>query len=271
MGCLYTSTKHNYNLYTQEHITTSNLVPIKQSRNWIPLNAFPFSLAGKYVINESNKLYMLPNTKVGSDPIYSYYTYNVDYYRWIPSLHHTAQIHKLMDMYVHMESQRLIRMNVNGSQWNVCSKPIKYTVKDPEFVLVNNELHLIGGMGSRKHYVFNTQINKFKLRSKLLDIHTTTGFRVVYIASKQCLYLFAGSVAGLVVCTYSTETNTWEKLHVRLRTTLFDFGITLTSDNRYVLLFGGTTDKIHGSEYSKAIYIFDVDKCIFGKSKIKCP
>eukprot|EP01084_Bolivina_argentea_P013598 25526_1 len=238
MGCLI-STNYN-NTDTLEEAATLNLVPIKESTSWIPLNTFPFSLAGKYVINEYNKLYMLPSTKIGSDPIY---TYNMDYYQWIPSLHyqqlqkqHTAHIHKSIDMYVHLEAQRLMRLNVNGTKWNICSKPIKYdidTLIHPQFAIFNNELHLIGGRRSIKHYVFDTQINKFKLRSKLVDIQRPP----------------------------------WGKLNVELSTPLFDFGITLTSDNRYVLLFGGRSDE----EYSNDIYIFDVDKCVFKKSTIKCP
>eukprot|EP01084_Bolivina_argentea_P013597 25525_1 len=242
MGCLI-STNYN-NTDTLEEAATLNLVPIKESTSWIPLNTFPFSLAGKYVINEYNKLYMLPSTKIGSDPIY---TYNMDYYQWIPSLHyqqlqkqHTAHIHKSIDI---------------------------DTLIHPQFAIFNNELHLIGGRRSIKHYVFDTQINKFKLRSKLVDIHVTPGFGMVYIASKQCLYLFAGTLGRSVVSTYSTATNAWGKLNVELSTPLFDFGITLTSDNRYVLLFGGRSDE----EYSNDIYIFDVDKCVFKKSTIKCP
>ena len=112
-------------------------------------------------------------------------------------------------------------------------------------------------------------------------LHRKIDYGVIYADNNSLLYIFGGlldleftTIISDRICIYSFKTKQWILPMLTLQYPLHGFGYTLTSDKRYILIFGGRC--IKGSMFSYCDDIFVIDlKCplkpMMLKSYIKCP
>eukprot|EP01083_Nonionella_stella_P118650 354290_1 len=235
--------------------------------NWhfIPLGCFPFGIAAKYIMNESNQLLLMPETEMESNDIF---TFDIYHNKWVPHLHHDLHINGTIKMYIVIaiesthSSGTLVEINVSGNAWNISEEPITYACDDPHFVIPNNQLHLI--TNNNEHYVWSADLNQFLLRTTLHVQEFNHVHGIVHIKRKQCLYLFADLIYSY---SLSDDTGEWYPLDALsfLSFNIYD-NIELTYDvisvceDRFVVLFCAET-----------IYVFDVDNNVFWESSVQYP
>ncbi len=97
---------------------------------------------------------------------------------------------------------------------------------------------------------------------------------VIYIPSKQCLYLCGGhfgtgdsNTDADTIHSYNIITQKWQKqIEIKLPTPLFSFGHIVT-DNDLILFGGGIGD----DKYSDAIHILNLQTMKWRQSCVRCP
>ena len=126
-------------------------------------------------------------------------------------------------------------------------------------IIVNDALNIID---NNKHWIWNEKIQKFIL------IHTFSQHlqhhRLIHLKSKNVLLLF-----GDKIYQFSVLNKKWKTLNITMPSKLCNFGLVSTSNDRYVIIFGGETNTF--SPYSDNVYIYDVNTNIMTKNIIKCP
>eukprot|EP01083_Nonionella_stella_P188640 695789_1 len=235
--------------------------------HFIPLQRFPFGMTAKYTINQDHKLLLIPETKIGSNDIF---TFDIYYNKWVRHLHHDdEQTNGTDKMYVVIESNhskgKLVQINVNGDKWNHSDKPITYACDNPQFVILNNQLHII--TSNNQHYVWNDRRNKFTLRTRITTLDVKNFYNVhgiAYIKRKQCLYLFADLIYSY---SLSDEASEWHPVAALSYTSFNVYNhiclahdIVSICDDELIVFFCAET-----------IYVFDVDNSVFWESDIRYP
>eukprot|EP01084_Bolivina_argentea_P015581 29200_1 len=151
---------------------------------------------------------------------------------------------------------------------------IRYTGGNESFELIfaENALHQICHTGN--HYIYNTtkQLQKITTFNSLKNL----GFYgVIYVKRNKSILLFGGwNILGWNMCNtfntiyqFSFIDSKWEELNIKIPIKLFAFGLVATKNEQYIIIFGGATD----ASFSDDIFIYNVRKNIFTKSKMKCP
>lgn len=150
---------------------------------------------------------------------------------------------------------------------------------------INNQHHIILGDGNPYHLIFDLKkpdklevVHKFK--NCLHD--RRMGHKAIFVKNKNIILLFGGreprwngprynkdllTIEVLdTINEYSFVDNKWKLLHLKMPIKTSEFGCVITSDDKYILFFGGK-----GENKGNEIYILDLDKMEFFKSRIKCP
>ena len=139
-------------------------------------------------------------------------------------------------------------------------------------IVINNELHIIGGSVNSKHYIFDeeklslVQMHEFKQFENGLIHH-----ELIYIKSRQYLLLFAGQdskecVVSKDIYKYSINNKKWDKLSLEMpseitRSQTLEFSVTTNKNESVILLVSGDT----------FIWIYDLKDNKFIKSQLKYP
>lgn len=142
-------------------------------------------------------------------------------------------------------------------------------------LVIDQQLHVIGGEWNNKcHLIWSTAENKYDIMHTF-DVAKITSAGMVYIRSKNIILLLGGNVnTGYQedydsdeIYSYDMELKKWKELSVKLPMGLSYFGCTLSRNETYVIIFGGT------SEYSLRddIFILEIETMQFKDCKIKCP
>eukprot|EP01084_Bolivina_argentea_P029366 54510_1 len=134
---------------------------------------------------------------------------------------------------------------------------------DASFIIIDSQLHVIGGEYNNKHRVYNITNNidatacvaKFTMRENAFH---SSG--LVHLSSQNKMLIFGGQdadrpgnsdcdgcagVYGEEECSldeiwsYSFDSKQWTLLDIKMPHPMQEFGIILTSDERYVIFIGG--------------------------------
>lgn len=145
-------------------------------------------------------------------------------------------------------------------------------------IVINNQLHIIGGVRNDSHYIYNKEINKFQFIFKFPYL-SLQSHKIIYIESKKELLLFGGFVIqkgplqDIWSCNLSSTDPTKWKWHLKKSIKL---PLKLTSSAiiylKYpinsVVFFGGYVDNQY---FSNIIWFFDLNNNKFIKSQQFCP
>eukprot|EP01084_Bolivina_argentea_P292670 503206_1 len=170
-------------------------------------------------------------------------------------------------IYIYNSESKLTIIDLNSKGFMNCPINTKYDSSHGSSFVINDEYHMIGGNNHTKHLIWKQQIYKFKKK------HTFSKFkkyyvnhRIIHLTSKKIVFLFGGSdmknVAVNDIFCYEYENNKWIKLSLKLPAKMASFGCVLTTDERFILFFGGYK--------SRKIYILNVERMVFRQSNIEC-
>ena len=97
-------------------------------------------------------------------------------------------------------------------------------------------------------------------------------FKIIHVPSKKMI-LFIGGFNGHqnrfldTIQSYSTITNKWTTLNIKLPQEMHAFSHAITKNDQYILLFGGMN---YGYD-TDDMFVIDLNGMWIKKSKIKCP
>eukprot|EP01084_Bolivina_argentea_P290517 499046_1 len=156
-------------------------------------------------------------------------------------------------------------------------------------ICINSKCHIIS---NNKHFILDSDSKTFKTMSSsipmitiktryMISNHPIFNNGLIYLPSKKCLYFFGGRITGQCVVSgtrrvtysdliwkYSLKKNEWKLFkNVKLPKKMEKFGFCLSKNNKFVYIFGG----YDGSSNLDDIYMWNLKKMTFIKSKVKCP
>ena len=143
---------------------------------------------------------------------------------------------------------------------------------DAKCVFLDGQFHVIGGLKSKKHYIWNN--------GSFETLHERNGFahysQICHIQSKGIVLLFNekdSESQQILVEHYDSISNVWTSLYVKLpideQQQRMNFGITTALNDKFIVFFGGYNQS--NSTYSDEIFMFELSTHKFMISKLKCP
>eukprot|EP01084_Bolivina_argentea_P175363 303693_1 len=249
-------------------ITNSQSEP--QIRNIIALNQSEFIVMTVDTIYKYN-IHQHAWEKLSTFP--SEYRIRVDY-NWICA---TADFdHKNQILFILANGQYLMKYDLKTSKWTVND------VKDPEepvregrcnvmmpqtvfcryanCIFVKNKFHVFGGLQNENHLIWNE-------KKKTFIINDCDGFPgrklwpvIIYIKSKQSLWLFGGRRGETKMYSYSFGNNKWNTMSVELPEAYRACAYTLCIGERYLVLIVETI-----------LYLLDLVSYKWRECNIPCP
>ena len=168
---------------------------------------------------------------------------------------------------------------LNEYKWQIDDYAHYRIASAAKSIIINNELHIIGGGGHGRHgrnghLKYNQTQRRFELLHYLVDImniRRIIDHKIVQIKSK--VYVMGGYNVGTRrfsdgIHEYDIINNSWSTLKITLPKPMGKFGCTTAINKQYVLLFGG---KRPDKNISNEIWIYTVHDKSFKKSRMKCP
>eukprot|EP01084_Bolivina_argentea_P028154 52340_1 len=138
------------------------------------------------------------------------------------------------------------------------------------FLSINNYIHIIN---SRNRYCISSiENNKLKIlhntfnNSESPQIRARNDAVVIYVSSKQCILLIGGyydydDPLTNEIWKYCLSSQKWTQVNINGEFKRFDFSAVLTSNQRYIILFGGWKyDEEKDTDYkTDDIYVLDMN------------
>eukprot|EP01084_Bolivina_argentea_P015580 29197_1 len=147
---------------------------------------------------------------------------------------------------------------------------------DFRLIFAENKLHQIcnsaaigGTPQSGDHYVYDAT-EQFQKITTFQSFDGLADYGLIYLKSQNSIFAFGGRTLFDLTNTiyrFSCVDSKWKELNVKIPIKLFAFGLVATKNEQYIIIFGGATD----ASFSDDIFIYNVRKNIFTKSKMKCP
>eukprot|EP01084_Bolivina_argentea_P051793 95254_1 len=144
---------------------------------------------------------------------------------------------------------------------------------DSKSIVINNNLHIIGGTNNNQHLVYSTKYKQF------IPIYTfkdyPAGFRgqITHIKSQNILLLFIET--SETIYRYNIETYKWSTLPTKMPIKRAEYVVTSVLNEQFVLIFGGTKCIKNQSSWRwpvcHDIWIFSLRDESFSISLVKCP
>eukprot|EP01084_Bolivina_argentea_P278623 476060_1 len=144
----------------------------------------------------------------------------------------------------------------------------------PSLVLLNEQLHIIGGHKNKKHYTWHTKTQTLSEMHAFTHVQNIVGQRLIYQQSTNRLFMFGGYDNGNhvrlnCIWVYYINTNKWKQSELILPCKMNTFGCIMTMNQKYGIILGGITDI--STSTTKNIHIIDLEAMELVLSKIQCP
>jgi len=159
----------------------------------------------------------------------------------------------------------------------------KYIGQGSCILSIDSTIHVIGGSDTGEHLIWNDEDQAFAVKHKCPHLNSFYGHQAIYIRSRQEILLFGLGDYGTMYCwdmIYSfqfmrsdkdgvnADGAHWTMLKKTMPIKIKNFASVLTSDERYILFFGGCS---HPDDWLDSIYVLDVDTMDCVLSPVKCP
>ena len=160
-----------------------------------------------------------------------------------------------------------INKDASKQKWHINDKYYDYRCQGTQAIVINDELHFIGGYENRQHLKYNTFTEEF---DKLHDIQ----FSYPQLIKVEHKLLTFGGYSSYnnrdyldEIHEYNLSDNEWIKCIQTLPKKMIIDGAALVLNKQYILLFGG----VNGVTKYNDIWIYSVNDQVLKESKIKCP
>ena len=178
------------------------------------------------------------------------------------------------ELYIYTQAKQLFKYSFTSSEWTVIDVKMN-AGHSAASLFIDNNFHVLGGYYDRKHHMLKSGEDEF-IEMHIFDefARYITGGKSVHIASKNQL-LFMGGFGKCILWSdniYSCDLTTmkWKMSNLKLPVEMSDFGVTLSNDERYLIIFGGKTRK-GATDLIYALEMNGDDNMKWRESKVKCP
>ena len=248
---------------------------------WKELARYPYEYSSCMVTTKDNKIIAAPAISISLDQdpkgllwfntntIYNKWELFMNYPKDLQSSSHVLAYNPVKnELYLFGSQGRIVRFDIDKQmcEWR---KEKDSFGSYPASIFIDNEFHIISS-GSATHCIYNEKTRAFDQVKKLPKGLSTPKF--IYSPQRNILYLFATTRSdddenAPFMWIYDLQSKQWNKK--KLDTWLPKFAdCVMTSDERYVLMFGGKSEH---ATYSDQILIMDLSVMKTIKSKMKCP
>eukprot|EP01084_Bolivina_argentea_P284062 486699_1 len=176
------------------------------------------------------------------------YQYNITSNKWKPwglnpdnitnvkilAYNHTHKLIYIWDILENM--QQIIIMSINYNNTNDIKLIKLMTNNDNDLIgqHINGKLHIIDKI-NEQHWIYDENTQSWN-DEKLQNVSDHV-IGLVYVSSKQRILLVDPPLN--LIHSYCMITNKWSDIHMELPYELRDFGVSLTTDERYIIITGG--------------------------------
>ena len=147
----------------------------------------------------------------------------------------------------------------------------------PYLVNVGTTLHAIGNSFSSTHWIWDDTSRKFKVLHNNAPFGKTFGHSLVHVPSKR-LIVMAGGFSGLSrnarnnFWMYNLDSKEWKRMQgVSLERDQRYACACLSVDERYIVLAGGTNERLEPVDLIHVLDISDPEHCKLRRSSIRLP
>eukprot|EP01084_Bolivina_argentea_P139476 245366_1 len=181
------------------------------------------------------------------------------------------------NMLYHYTDKNLSICDLNVKHKTFVTYETNLNVYNDSCLIANDELHLVGGYTNRNHLIWDSIEKKFISQYTFDEWkRCIEGAVFVHIPSRNMLLLLGGYDAGAVECLdtiwkYCLQQKKWEKLYTTLPSAMRNFGCIVTANEKYVIVFGGSTLSLYNTLPENGIHVLDLDTFETFESKVKCP
>ena len=256
-------------------------------REWIELTATPHKLISN-VVKINNDEFIVALFSHGSAPfdIHGIHKYNMKTNKWSLLIKYPFSLHfiwgticlnpKSNELLMVGDTNNVYMVNLKTNKIDCYPQPIPFKRPDSSsMVFMTETFHVFGGAKSNLHYEWSNLSHTLQTKHKFPWKMGNVLHGLVDLKSKQKLLLFGGYDYAITqtikdlddIWCYDKKIKKWSLMDVKLPIKINSFGYILTPDERFVIIFGGEVmDKLIDD-----IWIWDLDKMEFKKSKLKCP
>ena len=197
------------------------------------------------------------------------------------SLNHTIKPPKL---YIHNSEQQVIEIQIESTSANDQTEKKKFKVFDvgkeydgsySSSLIIDDKFHVFGGWNHSKHAIWNESTQSMDIQHELPGFNAGYGGHfVVHLKTQNRILLLGGiDTAALTPVDYIFEydlstNNGWKKLDAVLPIVLQQFGVIVSNDDKFLIIFGGGTENVTKTD---EIWILRLDTMEFRKLDAVCP
>eukprot|EP01084_Bolivina_argentea_P041508 76609_1 len=276
--------------------------PILPASNLIPINKTEFAIATEFSFYPPFGGIYKYNTRINKWNILMEYPSNIPFAKGCSfSLTFNAITNELFlygtQIEPHSKHALLAKIDITQMKYNLILIPRNYSIPiEASAVIINKQYHVIGGQGRHNstHSILNIENNKcingnYRFRSAFkLWRSGAIPYGLIAVKSQNKLIAFGDCApksrryknSADEIWEYCIDSKNWNVMNsVKLPCEMINFGYILTSDEKYILIFGGvcTTEKelidfgVSVRKRLDSIYILDLETLIFYISDIGCP
>eukprot|EP01084_Bolivina_argentea_P275364 469591_1 len=265
------------------------------SNEWIELAPMPQQYFSNPVIINQSEIVIAPHTNGCSEDQEPDFIskYNVNSNTWSKFIKYPPNFHskhqsmclndKTNELYLYGSKPTMLKINIATKETKIISDGLVRAGMYSPTCFINNQFHLIGGHKNSRHFVFNEDEHKFAEIFHFKEwIVGNIDPGLVNITFQKKLLLFGGydfgeqaTLDSIWMFDYSTNESMqkgWNKMNnIKLPKGTLNSGYTMSNDQQYVFIFGGSD----GDEnYLDDIYILnisDINNMYIEKSGVTCP
>lgn len=216
---------------------------------WQKLCKFPIKETNFSVIRYQNELIISTWKDIDYKPygLYKYDIFTDSWKKWlnypseIQSSWHTMSLN--MDkhsIYIYNRQQTLLKFNLLNNSCKIINNLFE-TGSLPNSIILNGQLHIIGGQKSNKHLVWNGKLRKFETIYTFTEFQGISGSALCHLKSQNVLALIGGTTYKPfkilnTIYVFFIEQYRWIKYEYKLPFGMTNMSHIITPNEQYILL-----------------------------------
>ena len=173
---------------------------------------------------------------------------------------------------LYYKSNQWVIINMKTMEINKMYNGTNQTNYGAKGIIINNKLHLIGGISGIHHGYDPVSKQYMKVTDFVIPSVGNQGDKQILIQSSngKNMYYFCFDLM-MKILKYTTSDNVWHDLSsIDFPELLGEFGAVSVKNDKYIILFGGIDHK-DGFRPRNDIFVIDIESMKCGKCDIKCP
>eukprot|EP01084_Bolivina_argentea_P167693 290982_1 len=146
-------------------------------------------------------------------------------------------------VYTNKKLIEINQINTNFQTYKIydCNNCVEHAA----LIMINNKLHLVGGLRNNKHFIWNEQQSQFDFKYTM-ETTSVICHRLIYLKFKNILLCMGGigpADTADTIHAFDFRLNKWSKMKQKSHN--FIFGCITTRNDEYIILFSRFDYKIY--------------------------